>query len=50
MYVEPYPIVGIVGPVAYKVQLPANLAGVHNVLHTSMLRMSVADPSVVLEA
>lgn len=48
-YVGPYPIIGVVGPVAYRVQLPENLAGVHNVFHVSMLRHSVGDPRVVVQ-
>lgn len=48
-YVGPYPIIGRVGPVAYRVQLPANMAGVHNVFHISMLRRGAADPFVAVQ-
>ena len=48
-YVGPYPIIGVVRPVAYRVQLPENLADVHNVFHVSMLRYSVGDPKAVVQ-
>ena len=37
-YVGPYPIAEKYGPVAYRVLLPDNLAGVHNVFHVSQLK------------
>ena len=36
------------GPVAYRLDLPPELSKVHNVLHVSMLRKYIPDPSHVL--
>nr|CAD1840504.1 unnamed protein product [Ananas comosus var. bracteatus] len=38
------------GPVAYRLALPPNLSGVHNVFHVSVLRRYIHDPAHVLEA
>lgn len=38
----PYPIISIVEPAAYWVQLPASLAGVHTVFHMSIPQKCVA--------
>ena len=43
-------IVERIGPVAYRLDLPEEFSRVHNVLHTSMLRMYISDPSHALEA
>jgi hypothetical protein len=40
-YVGPYPIVSKVGKVAYKLELPPELTGVHSVFHVSQLRKCV---------
>ncbi|GKV11068.1 hypothetical protein SLEP1_g22354 [Rubroshorea leprosula] len=37
-YIGPYPILERIGEVAYKLELPGNLAGVHDVFHVSLLR------------
>jgi hypothetical protein len=34
-YIEPFPILGRCGTVAYKLELPLSLAGVHNIFHVS---------------
>ncbi|XP_048438957.1 receptor protein kinase-like protein ZAR1 [Pyrus x bretschneideri] len=41
-------IIERVGEVAYRLELPSELARVHNVFHMSMLRHYVADPSHVI--
>jgi hypothetical protein len=41
-YVGPYPIVSRVGKVAYRLELPPELTGVHPVFHVSQLRKCVA--------
>ena len=43
-------IVERIGPVAYRLDLPEEFSRVHNVFHTSMLRMYISDPSHALEA
>jgi hypothetical protein len=40
-YVGPYPIIKRIGKVAYKLELPPELAGVHPVFHVSQLRKCV---------
>ena len=47
-YIGPYEIISIVGPVAYRLDLPPELSKVHNVFHVSMLRKYIPDPSHVL--
>ena len=39
-YIGPFEIVERIGPVAYRLDLPEELSGVHNVFHISMLRKS----------
>jgi hypothetical protein len=47
-YIGPFKVNEVVGPVAYKVALPPELAGVHDVFHVSTLRKYVHDPSHVI--
>ncbi|XP_073154045.1 uncharacterized protein [Henckelia pumila] len=47
-FVGPFEILDRVGTSAYRVALPPNLAGVHNVFHVSMLRKYISNPSHVL--
>ncbi|GKU88816.1 hypothetical protein SLEP1_g3034 [Rubroshorea leprosula] len=47
-YIGPYPILERIGEVAYKLELPGNLAGVHDVFHVSSLRKYVPDPSHII--
>ena len=46
-YIGPYQVIRKVGPVAYELDLPADLAAVHPVFHVSMLRKYIGDPSRV---
>ena len=48
-YIGPFEIVERIGPVAYRLDLPEEFSGVHNVFHISMLRKYIPDPSHVLE-
>ena len=48
-YIGPFPIIDRIGEVAYKLQLPPQLAGIHPVFHISMLRKYIPDPSHVIE-
>jgi hypothetical protein len=47
-YVGPFEVKEVVGPVAYRIALPPELAGVHDVFHVSTLRKYVHDPSHVI--
>ncbi|WVZ50601.1 LOW QUALITY PROTEIN: hypothetical protein U9M48_001841 [Paspalum notatum var. saurae] len=43
-YVGPFTIVARVGKLAYRLELPESIKGVHNVFHVSMLRKYLRDP------
>jgi len=45
-YIGPFEIIGVCGPVAYRVQLPDKLSAVHNVFHISQLKKCVRVPEV----
>ena len=47
-FIGPYEILEIVGPVAYRLALPPELAKLHDVFHVSMLRRYRSDPSHIL--
>jgi hypothetical protein len=47
-YIGPIPIMEKCGPVAYKLDLPPSLAGVHNVFHVSQLKKCFKAPSDVV--
>jgi hypothetical protein len=44
-YVGPFEILEICGPVAYRLQLPPQLAAVHNVFHVSQLKKCLQVPT-----
>ena len=48
-FIGPYEVLERIGEVAYRLKLPQNLKGVHNVFHVSQLRQYVSDPGHVLE-
>ncbi|KAL0536903.1 hypothetical protein IC582_025866 [Cucumis melo] len=48
-YIGPYHITERVGPAAYRLELPIELARIHDVFHVSMLRKYIPDPSHVLQ-
>jgi hypothetical protein len=43
-YIGPFSILARVGSLAYRLQLPESMAGVHPVFHVSMLRKFLRDP------
>jgi hypothetical protein len=43
-YVGLYPIIGRVGPAAYRLQLPDSMLDIHNVFHVSQLRKCLKVP------
>ena len=47
-FIGPYEILEIIGPVAYRLALPPELAKLHNVFHVSMLRRYCYDESHIL--
>ena len=47
-FIGPYEILERVGPVAYRLALPPELAKLHDVFHVSMLRRYRSDPSHIL--
>nr|CAD1833852.1 unnamed protein product [Ananas comosus var. bracteatus] len=49
-YIGPYEVLERVGPIAYRLALPPNLSGVHNVFYVSVLRKYIHDPAHVLDA
>ena len=48
-YIGPYEILSKVRDIAYRLTLPPELSGVHNVFHVSMLKKYVLNPSHVLQ-
>ncbi|KAI3754864.1 hypothetical protein L1987_54656 [Smallanthus sonchifolius] len=47
-YDRPFKIVKRIGPVAYQLDLPEGLSGVHNVFHVSNLKKCLADESLAV--
>ena len=48
-FIWPFEILERVGTVAYRLALPPNMLGVHEVFHVSMLRKYTLDPSHVVD-
>ncbi|XP_052204025.1 uncharacterized protein LOC127809302 [Diospyros lotus] len=48
-YIGPFEILERVGTLAYRLALPPQLSGVHNVFHVSMLRKYVPDPQHIID-
>jgi hypothetical protein len=48
-FVGPYPIIGRVGPVAYRLELPESMSDIHNVFHVSQLRKCLQAPESHIE-
>ena len=49
-YIGPYPIVERCGPVAYQLDLPANLSAIHNIFHVSQLKKCLRVPTEAMES
>ena len=47
-FIGPYEVLERIGPVAYHLALPPELAKLHDVFHVSMLRRYRSDPSHIL--
>ena len=48
-FIGPFKILERVGTVAYRLALPPNMSGVHEVFHVSMLRKYTPDPAQVVD-
>ena len=48
-YVGPFPILEQCGPVAYRLELPAQLSAVHNIFHVSQFRKCLRVPTKIIE-
>jgi hypothetical protein len=48
-YIGPFEILEICGPVAYRLQLPPQLAAIHDILHVSQLRKCVKVPTKIID-
>jgi hypothetical protein len=49
-YIGPFEILEICGPVAYRLQLPPQLAAIHNIFHVSQLRKCVKVPTEIIDS
>nr|GEX41932.1 putative reverse transcriptase domain-containing protein [Tanacetum cinerariifolium] len=47
-YVRPFKILSRIGPVAYKLDLPRELHGIHNTFHVSKLKKCLTDEELVI--
>nr|GEZ41597.1 hypothetical protein [Tanacetum cinerariifolium] len=47
-YIGPFEIIERIGPVAYKLELPEKLRGIHNTFHVSNLKKYMADENLVI--
>ncbi|GJY14614.1 putative reverse transcriptase domain-containing protein [Tanacetum coccineum] len=47
-YIRPFKIIERIGPVAYKLELPDKLHGIHNTFHVSNLKKCMADENLVI--
>nr|GEW35245.1 reverse transcriptase domain-containing protein [Tanacetum cinerariifolium] len=47
-YIRPLEIIERIGPVAYKLELPEKLHGIHNTFHVSNLKKCLADENLVI--
>jgi hypothetical protein len=49
-YIGPFEILEICGPVAYRLQLPPQLAAIHNIFHVSQLRKCIKVPIEIIDS
>jgi hypothetical protein len=49
-YIGPFEILELYGPIAYRLQLPPQLAAIHNIFHVSQLRKCVKVPTEIIDS
>nr|GEV57772.1 putative reverse transcriptase domain-containing protein [Tanacetum cinerariifolium] len=47
-YIGPFKIIERIGPVAYKLEFPEKLCGIHNTFHVSNLKRCLADENLII--
>ncbi|XP_076955791.1 uncharacterized protein LOC143630751 [Bidens hawaiensis] len=47
-YVGPFKIVDLIGPVVYRLELPQELSGIHDVFHVWNLKKCLSDESLII--
>nr|GFA76815.1 putative reverse transcriptase domain-containing protein [Tanacetum cinerariifolium] len=47
-YIRPFKILSRVGPVAYKLELPREIQGIHNTFHVSKLKKCLSDEGLII--
>ncbi|GKF89357.1 hypothetical protein Tco_0263320, partial [Tanacetum coccineum] len=48
LYIGPFKILSRIGPVAYKLELPQELQGMHNTFHVSNLKKCLSDEDLII--
>ena len=48
-FIRPFEILEMVGTIAYRLALPSNMSGVHEVFHVFMLQKYTPDPAHVVD-
>ncbi|GJY99672.1 hypothetical protein Tco_0517102 [Tanacetum coccineum] len=46
-YIGPFKVLAKIGPVAYRLELPQELSGVHNIFYVSNLKKCLSDESLI---
>jgi hypothetical protein len=49
-YIGPFEIIEVCGPIAYRLQLPPQLAAIHDIFHISQLRKCVKVPTEIIDS